>query len=176
MIDVILKSNATDSSRKASEHATYKMDLVPIWLLKKIPLLNKIRQPSWHGSFFWLLCSFFWGILVVGIIFYFIFSNVGQFTLGNSIIRLASILIPMYFTIFSAQQYLNHRRLYEAYKFKDISLNTMVNLREKLPEHSQEREKVLAKSLDVIFSEPSLKEDIKYDKQLLLEIVRMLRK
>lgn len=175
-VQLILQSNATDASQKAKEHATYIVDFVDIWMFRKIPLLKKIRQPSWRGSFGWLIGSFISGLSVLGIVAFFVFEGSSDLTIGTAILRISAILAPAYFTVFCSQQYLNHRRLYEAYRFKDVALQTMLNLRGRLPNNSKEQAQVLEKSLNVLFAEPSLKEDIKYDKQLLTEILHLLKR
>jgi len=95
--------------------------------------------------------------------------------LGLAVLRITTILAPAYFTIFCAQQYLNHRRLYESYAFKDITLQTMLNLRGRVT-GTREQDLILSKSLDVLFSEPFLKEDIKYDKNMVWELLRLLKR
>lgn len=174
-IQVILKSNATDAAQKAEEHATYKIEFVDIWLFRKIPILKKITQPSWAGSFGWFVGSIISGIVVLAIISYFVFLP-GDAKIETVLLRITSILVPGYFTVFCSQQYLNHRRLYESYKFKDVSLQTMINLRKQLTDDYSSKEKVLEKSLDVIFSEPPFSDSIKYDKNLLLELFKLIRK
>ncbi|KKW10949.1 MAG: hypothetical protein UY50_C0024G0039 [Parcubacteria group bacterium GW2011_GWA2_49_9] len=179
-IQSILRLNATDAAKKAKEHETFVQEFVPVWFFKKwplrnIPLLQKVTQLSWSGSFLWLLASVFFGLIVMTIVGYFIFTG-ANFTIGNSLLRIASLLVPGYFTVFCAQQYLNHRRLYESYRFKDISFQTMINLRRLLPEHSRQQEQTLEKALNVLFAEPALKDSIQYDKQLLFELLRMVRK
>ncbi len=167
-IELIIQNNATDASKKAREHQTIRVEWsIPFWRGIKLPLLG--------GTFFWLIGSILSAIVAFALSITFI-NEKREITLGASILRISSILGPVYFTLFFAQQYLNHRRLYEAYKFKDLALQTMLNLKNRFPDNSQSQEKIVEKSLDVLFSEPFLKEEVKYDKQLLLEIFRMLKK
>ncbi len=70
-IDLIIQKNVTDASKKASEHQTFKQEWVDIWIFRKIPYLKKIRQPSWNGSFMWLVGSFLFGFIILGIIFFY---------------------------------------------------------------------------------------------------------
>lgn len=46
-------------------------------------------------------------------------ANIG---VGQAILRIASIIVPAYMTVFSASQFLYHKKMYEAYMFKSASL------------------------------------------------------
>jgi hypothetical protein len=123
---------------------------------------------------YWLVSALFFSSLV-GIITYIFIQGAGQeISVGQSILKIASILVPAYLTVFSANQYLYHKKMYETYMFKYASLHTMNNLMSTKAEAMQE--KILTKGLDVLFAEPTIKEDgSKQDKQLISELLGMLK-
>lgn len=178
VISSAVKDNASDSALKANEHKTFEMKLVPILLFSKIPFLNKLRQPSWSGSFPWLVSALTFGATSLGMIWYFIVTTPASssISVGSSLLRISALIVPLYFTIFSAHQYLNHRRLYEAYRFKDLALQTMNKLRTSIPPTDSAYGEILTKSIEVIFTEPAFKEDVKLDKQIVLEAFKMIKK
>lgn len=175
-VDLIISNNASDAAQKANEHITYKLKWVSIWIFKKIKYLNRIKQPSFHGSFVWIMSSMFFGTIVMGIIGYFVISK-ESLTVGMAILRISAILVPSYFTIFCAQQFLAHRKLYESYRFKDISLKTMIDLKGQISDNERESQiLIVKKGLDVLFSEPVFREEKKYDKQVILQLIEMLKR
>lgn len=176
-VDLILENNASNAAQKANEHITYQTKWVEIWLLKKFNILKKHnKQPSFHGSFVWIMSSMFFGLIVMLIIGHFVYSP-GELTVGMALLRISAILVPSYFTVFSTQQYLAHRKLYESYRFKDVSLNTMIQLKKQISDNERgSQELIVKKTLDVLFSEPILKEDVKYDKQIILQLLEMIKK
>lgn len=108
------------------------------------------------------------------ITYIFIQEAAQEISVGQSILKIASILVPAYLTVFSANQYLYHKKMYETYMFKYASLHTMNNLMSTKAEAMQE--KILTKGLDVLFTEPTIKEDGgKHDKQLISELLGMLK-
>ncbi len=150
---------------------------------KQRSLEHKIKRKekffSWRfsGNWWWLLAMFLFG-LVVGYITYLFILEAGDnnVTLGQSLLRISSLLIPGYFTVFCAQQFLYHKKMYETYSFKEVAVNTMNKLRETVGDEKVQ-EKILDRGLDVIFSEPSASTDKgAYDKQLVGELLSMLQK
>lgn len=85
-------------------------------------------------------------------------STVRNISSGEGILRLFSLIIPSYFTIFFIQRFLIHRKLYQAYKFRDIAVETMNNLTKSYTKDA-ERSQILEKGLNIIFSEPTIKEE-----------------
>lgn len=176
-MQLILKSNATDSAKKAKEHETYSFEWVGIWILKHVPYLKEWRQPSVSGSIFWIILSGLSGLVVMAIIGYFIYLDYSEhnLTIGSTLLRLSAILTPAYFVVFSAQQYLGHRRLYEAYRFKDVTLQTMINLRNQNRGNDSVNEFLLRKAVEVIFTEPKMSADTKYHKQIVSELLDLAK-
>lgn len=176
-VRTLLEKNATSFAQKAQEHVSYTKDFVPIWILKYLPFkkMEGIRQPAWYiGSVVWLWLGMLSGLVVVTIIGYFVIFG-GQLDLPGVILRITALIVPSYFTVFFINQFLSQRKLFEIYKFKDIALQTMLALRPQFEARSEERKELLQRSLTVIFNEPALKEEIKYDKQLVTEILRMMQ-
>jgi len=123
---------------------------------------------------YWLVGAFVFSI-VVGVITYFFIQEAKEtLSTGQSILRISSLLVPGYLTVFCANQFLYHKRMYEAYMFKHASLHTMNNL---MSTHQDKlKEEILKKGLGVLFSEPIAKDvGHKYDKQLFNELLSMLR-
>lgn len=176
-VQLILKSNATDSAKKAEEHVTFKFEWVGIWIFKYVPYLRSVKQPSISGSFFWMIGSVFSGFVVMTIISYFIYLDYSDHnsTVSSVLLRLSAVLIPAYFTFFAAQQFLSHRRLYEAYRFKDVTLQTMINLRKQNPGRDSVNEFLLHKAVEVIFTEPRMFSEVKYDKQIITELLDLAK-
>lgn len=176
-IALVLRNNSTDVARKAEEHITYRLRWVNIGLFKNIPLLSKCKQPAFYGSFGWIVSSLFFGLIVMLIIGYYVFSPEIEITIGLALLRISAILVPSYFTVFSAQQYLAHRKLYESYRFKDVSINTMINLKKQISSNDRDsHELLLKKTLDVLFLEPVLKDEDKFNKQIVLQLLEMIKK
>jgi hypothetical protein len=51
----------------------------------------------------------------------------------------------------------------------------MINLRNQFPSNEPAKDPILLRSLNVIFTEPVIENKIKYDKQLILELVNLLK-
>ncbi len=176
-VQLILKSNATDSAKKAEEHKTFKFEWVSIWLFKHIPYLQKIKQPAVEGTFFWILSAIISGTFVMSIIGFFVYLDYlgREINVASVLLRLSAVLIPAYFTFFSAQQYLSHRRLYEAYRFRDVTLQTMISLRDQSPDDTLAKEHILKKAVEVMFAEPKMSGEVKYDKQVVSQLLDLAR-
>jgi hypothetical protein len=90
------------------------------------------------------------------------------------VLRVSTVLVPGYLTLFSANQYLYHKRLHESYMFKYASLNTMNHLLS--TRTAEQQTEILSKGLNVLFSEPSTKESaVKYDSHLVTEMLSILK-
>lgn len=165
-----LKKPGIGFAEKAEEHRAVKVKLVPLQLG-----LNKLfsHTKQWHisGTFPWLLLAFLFGGLVMWIVFSFIHAleNNPLISTGAAILRISAIIIPSYFIFFSTQQFLNHKKLYELYKFKDIALETMNDL-VKLYGEPSEKSKILDQGLQIIFQEPILNESKLVQKELISDL------
>jgi hypothetical protein len=128
------------------------------------------------GSWFWLLLTIIFAASTGLVTYEFIIkaaSETPDIKVGTAILRIAGLLVPAYLTLFSANQFLYHKRLYDNYMFKYSSMQTMNNL---MSIHEKQGEQILAKGLDILFSEPKTKEGGgKYDPQLMNEMLKMLR-
>ena len=180
-VELFLQKSSTTFANKANKHITFEFYSVPLPFVNRWkwwPTWITKKQPAWKGTFMWLVLSFVFGIVSISIVGYFILTLNIQKTdlgIGASLLRITSLLIPIYFSLFASQQYLNHRKLHEAYAFKDVALQTMMNLYKQFTNNSSERSDVLKQALNVIFNEPTMKDSIKYDKQFLSEILKMLK-
>ncbi|MFZ2252857.1 MAG: hypothetical protein WAW13_01630 [Minisyncoccia bacterium] len=190
--DRVLARNANSAIKKALEHKTFFVTTVEspfiritkIWGINQVfnflflllPFLKRIfvTQPSFHGTFKWLIGSIIFASSAFFMIGYFIYLN-ESVSIGNSLLRISAIIIPLYFSILFAQQYLNHRKLYESYMFKDIALQSMIDLRSRF-NNSNDAPKILDKALSVIFTEPVLDNNIKFDKLLFKEVLDLVKK
>ncbi len=128
------------------------------------------------GSWLWLLASFIFAFMTGWVTYEFIIkaaTKTQEIKVGMAILRITSLIVPAYLTLFAANQFLFHKRLYNNYMFKYSSMNTMNNL---ITTHKERGEKILDKGLDILFSEPRTKEvSGKYDSQLVTELIKMLR-
>jgi len=113
-VETFLENQATTFWKKAEEHSVFNFKMVELLKIKGI----LIKQPSWKWSFIWLLLSFLFWFLIIWMLFYFL--NEKWLEIWDSIIRIGTILVPTYFLLFSSQQFVLHKKLYESYKFKDI--------------------------------------------------------
>lgn len=113
------------------------------------------------------------GMVVIGIIFYFIVFGT-TLTLENIILRISALIVPSYFAVLFVNQFFTQKSLYEVYKFKDVALQTMIALRTQFGDDYEGRRELLERSLSVIFSEPSIKDDSKQQKQMITELIRLL--
>lgn len=191
VVDTIIKTSANDAKKKALEHKTLRVSMVNNFITTKVPIishlvsftcwlipsLNFIKKfPIVTGVIWWLFCSFIFGGLVLAIIGYFVIY-VEDPTVPEIIMKLSSVIVPSYFAIFCSNQYMNHRRLYENYMFKDVALSTMISLRGQYKEESKANEVILEKSLGVIFSEPLMTVgEMKVDRTLLKDVVELMKK
>lgn len=145
---------------RANEHKIYK----------------KVKFVSWKfsGHWWWLMGSFLMGIIVAYIIHSFIvvLESNGNISAGAAILRVSSLIIPSYFMIFFVNQFLYHKKMYEIYSFKNTALNTMTNL---MRTNEEKADYILQRGLEVLFSEPKIKESGKYDSHLINELISMLK-
>lgn len=125
------------------------------------------------GQWMWFLLALIMGALVAGIVSSFInvLENNNNISIGAAILRVSSLAVPTYFMIFCINQFNYHKTMYEIYSFKNTSLNMMTEL---MKTNTDKAEFILEKGLKVLFTEPSLKDEGKYDKQLISDLIGML--
>ncbi len=170
----IMKRNQIDAATKAQEHKTFYL-----YRLKTPKIRGKrFNIPVPLGSYPWLLASLLFGAFTFFVTILYAFDET-DLNLGAALLRMSSVVIPAFFALFCVQQFSNHRRLYEAYRFKDLSLQTMIDLRKRLTrykdEDRSEQKILLEKSLSVIFHEPYFRDETKMDKAFILEVIRLAK-
>lgn len=129
------------------------------------------------GTKWWLIGAFVFAISTGWITFSFLelIDKESTVSIGQAILRVTSLLVPAYLTAFCSNQFLYHKKMHEAYMFKYASLNTMNYLIGNTADPIQ-KERILSKGLDVLFSEPKIKESAgEKDKQIVTELLGMLR-
>lgn len=133
---------------------------------------HKINK--WFGKWIWLFAAVMIGGLIAYVVhsFLLVIEENPVISIGEALLRISSLIVPSYFMIFSLNQFSYHKRMYEIYSFKNTSLNTMVNL---MKTNSSKSDFILEKGLDVLFSEPQIKEGGKYDKQLVGDLIGILK-
>lgn len=80
----------------------------------------------------------------------------------------------VYGAFLAYQQFRIQRKLYESYKFKAIALSTMEELIKNYTER-KDRELIINKAIDIIFSEPSLKEDKVIHQRMIDDLLDILK-
>lgn len=152
-VGILLQKNATSFAEKAKEHNSFSEWKVPV-------------SP-------WLIAGGALGILDLIIVLNFPASS--DLTLGSAALHITTLVVPSYFAVLFVNQFLLQRRLYEAYKFKDIALQTMIMLRKEFVQDREALNELLRRSMTVIFSEPAIGNmEGKYDKQLITEMLKLL--
>ena len=133
---------------------------------------HKINKFS--GKWWWLLAAVIMGGVIIYIVnsFISVIENYPLISVGEALLRISSLIIPSYFMIFFLNQFSYHKRMYEIYSFKNTALNTMVDL---MKTNSSKSDYILEKGLDVLFAEPQVKDDGKYDKQLVSELIGIVK-
>lgn len=183
------KTNFESAIETAEEWMKQKDNLTE-QILKKHATTFANRAEEHEGKYWWLIGALMFAVIAVLIILCFIAPDlissifklniknnisINDISAGAAILRVSSLLIPVYFTLFFTQQFLYHKKLYEIYSFKDVALRTMTNLMNSHVEPMTT--KILEKGLDVIFTEPSTKEgNRKYNEHLVSELLSMARK
>lgn len=164
MDEYIIKEHAKAFLNRAKEHEKYKK-------IKRKLLKWEVTD---YVVDWWLVFSFIFGAITFYLTYSFYKEAKETITVGQAILRISTLLIPAYFSLFCSNQFLYHKKMYEAYMFKYSSLETMNNLINLRTERMQER--IFDKALTVIFSEPTIKSDgEKYNKQLVTELISMLK-
>jgi len=128
----------------------------------------------WGGRWWWLVSAVIMGCLVVWVNHDFIsvLEKDSSISPGAAILRISLLIVPSYFTFFFISQFSYHKRMYEIYSFKNTSLNIMTDLMKTNPSKSDE---ILKRGLDVLFTEPQVSQDGKYDKQLIGDLLSLVR-
>lgn len=106
------------------------------------------------GSFWQLVLSLLFAGIAAYIVVDFIKlaekESIKNLSVGFVMLRLSSLIIPSYFSVFFSQQYLKGDKLYQFYRFKGIALTTLSQLYTLYPNH---QDQIMEKALNVIFSE-----------------------
>ncbi|NTW29724.1 MAG: hypothetical protein HGA33_00405 [Candidatus Moranbacteria bacterium] len=125
----------------------------------------------------WFGLAMILGGASVGSMLYFIHGNGDNpnLSIGGAFLRISILVVISYFSFYCIQQFTNHRKLYEAYRFKAIALKTMEELVKSYTEPS-DKERILDKAIGIIFSEPSPKEEKIPQKKLMDELFDLLKK
>lgn len=156
VLEQIINEHARSFLERAKEHR--------IWDKTKLFSLES------SGKWIWLLGTVVC-LTIVGVITY-SFSQATSLSPGQAILKVSSIIVPAYLAVFCSNQFLFHKKMYEAYMFKYVTLQTMNNLSKSYPEM---QESIFDKCLNVLFSEPSVKDTSrKEDKQLISQLISML--
>ncbi len=129
---------------------------------------------KFSGQWWWLFWAGIMGIIVAFIVFSFIsvLENKSDISAGVAILRISSLIIPSYFTFFFISQFNYHKKMYETYNFKNTALNTMSEL---MKLNQSKSDYILEKGLSVLFNEPQVREDNKYDKQLINDLLGIVK-
>lgn len=135
---------------------------------------NKAGEHEGEEINWWFKGAIISGIVALIIVICFIIKLNGDISVGAALLRISAIIFPSYFAIFCSQQFLNHNKLYEAYKFKSIALKTM---RELLKEYTGEVEKlkILSRGINIIFQEPTLKDNSMIQKEIINDLKDILK-
>jgi hypothetical protein len=123
----------------------------------------------------WFVGGILGGAMAFVTILCFVFKNGTDISVGSAFLRISALIVVSYFAVYCLQQFSNHRKLYEAYKFKAIALRTMEELIKSYADPS-DRERILDKSVSVIFSEPNIKEDKAIQQKLVDQLFEILKK
>lgn len=96
-------------------------------------------------------------------------------SVGAALLRIS--VVGMFFSLayLCYQQFSIQRRLYEVYKFKAIALSTMENLIKSFTE-PQDRQMIVEKAIDIVFAEPSFKEDKVAHQRVINELIDVIKK
>lgn len=138
------------------------------------------RKASEHrrkGVWGWFALAMILGGASVGAMLYFIHGNGDNpnLSVGGAFLRISILVVISYFSFYCIQQFTNHRKLYEAYRFKAIALKTMEELAKSYTDPS-DKERILNKAIAIIFSEPSPKEEKLPQKKLIDDLFDLLKR
>ncbi|MDB5204516.1 MAG: hypothetical protein JWP09_544 [Candidatus Taylorbacteria bacterium] len=140
----------------------------------KIHRKEKFFSIKFSGQWWWLFSAMMMGSIVALIVTSFIsvLEKNSSISAGAAILRISSLIIPSYFTFFFISQFNYHKKMYEVYSFKNTSLNTMTEL---MKINQAKSDYILEKGLLVLFNEPQLKDEGKYDKQLVSDMLGIIK-
>ena len=161
--DEVIKDQAKEYLSRAHEHKVHD---------------NRRRFFSWwiSGSWWWLFGTFIFAS-ATALVTYSLYDTTkseDSISIWSAILHIATVIVPAYLTVFCASQFLYHKKMYESYMFKNASLWTMNYLLSINAGDVWKSDKILWKGLDILFSEPSGKEDSqKLDKTLVTELIKL---
>ena len=129
------------------------------------------------GNAGWFVGGLLFGLIALVAIAYFIYDlgNNNDISLGFALMRISVLFIIFYFAFFMLSQFSNNKKLYEAYKFKAIALETMEEL-VKSYDKDGDRERILNEAISIIFNEPKIKEGGDIQKKLLNDLMDIVKK
>lgn len=161
--DEVINDQANEYFNRASEHKTYDntKKFISFWV---------------SGSWWWLFSTFIFA-WITGLVTYSVYvttSSTNTISPWSAILHIATVIVPAYITVFCSSQFLYHKKMYESYMFKKASLGTMRYLLSLNEGDIWKTDKILSKWLDILFSEPSIKEDSwKMDKTMVTELIKL---
>ncbi len=133
----------------------------------------KLWKFIYGGNWAWLASSITSWILAISLVYLFINQDWTGISVWASLLRISILVIIWYFTFFCLSQFSNNKKLYEIYKFKAIALKTMDEL---IKSYSEDKDKILDKSISIVFSEPALKDDTGTQQKLLDHLMEIMKK
>jgi len=159
--DKTIKEHLGTFLKRADEHKVHRPE--------------KFLSRKFSGHWWWLFFAGVMGVAVAYVVASFIsvLELNNNISAGAAVLRVSSLIIPSYFMIFFVNQFLYHQKLYEIYSFKNTSLNTMSDL---MIANKEKSDDILERGLDVLFSEPRLKESGKYNTQVITELISLIKK
>lgn len=102
-------------------------------------------------------------------------ENGESISIGAALLRISVVGMFFYMAFLCYQQFNIQRRLYEIYKFKAIALSTMESLVKTFTEQ-KDREVIVNKAIEIIFTEPSFKEDKVAHQRVIDELLDVVKK
>lgn len=134
---------------------------------------HKYLFKKFQVTWLWLVLAIGLGVVIIWMVYGFqnAIESDNTISVGESILRVSSLAVPTYFLYFCINQYNNHRSMYEAYSYRNTALKLMNELR---TTNTDKSDLILERGLKVLFSEPSAKDNVKYDKQIINDLVSIL--
>jgi len=159
ILNTTIKGQAIAFKKRAESHATF----------------NKKGKKSGLKSKHWFISMLIFSLVTMFLVALFIYEltrNGGDVSTGNAILRVSSLVVPIYLITFSANQHSYHKKMYESLMFKYASLETMNSLIKLNEGDPSLKKSILEKGLNILFSEPTIKEDSVKKNQLVDEIIK----
>lgn len=129
-------------------------------------------QSNWRWFIAWLFLWLTWLFIITKFIED---DNINSISIWSALLRISMIVVSWYFSIFCLQQFNDDRKLWEIYTFKWLALRTMDDLIKSYTDQ-KEREYILNKALDIVFSEPKLNEKNMVQQKYLDDMIDVIKK